>query len=59
MLRYANYKGNAEHILGDEVWAPFLRKGGLETQTVRWVATDAGYNADTDTTRVEFYGEVR
>jgi hypothetical protein len=59
MLRYANYNGNAEHLIGEEVWAPFLRKGGAETQTVRWVATDAGYNEETGKTRVEFYGEIR
>jgi hypothetical protein len=58
MLRYANYKGNVERMMGAEIFAPFLRKGE-PTQTVRWVATDAGYNEETNRTRVEFYGEVR
>lgn len=57
MLRYANYNGNVESLMGEAIIAPYLRKG-QPTQTVRWVVTDAGYNAESNTTRVEFYGTV-
>jgi hypothetical protein len=57
MLRYANYKGDAEHLMGEAIMAPFLRKD-QPTQTVRWIATDAGFNPESNTTRVEFFGTV-
>lgn len=55
LTRYVTYPGNVEHIVGEVFICPRLAKSG--SSVLRWVATDAKYNADTDGTYVEFDGE--
>ena len=53
MSRYANYRGDATHLVGETVEAPYLlRSGGAVYRT--WVVTDAVYDFQRDSTRVEF-----
>lgn len=56
MLRYATYRGNVEHVHGEAFVGVYILKAG-GSKPVRWVATDAYFNPETGTTRVEFYGE--